>query len=274
MASASQDKLSEVHRTAFYAAAMRAGHFLQGAEPKIFSDEFALRLTDYTAEEAVAFTAKVPQSAASTAVLRSRFTEEHLAAAQERLHQYVVLGAGLDSYALRMADQLGSLVVYEVDDPPFQAWKQQRIESLGLKVPQQVRFVPCDFERMSIDEALAKCGFAADKPCFTSWLGVTQYLTPEACLETLRWAARRPPGSEIVLTFVEPDAEAERRAATQTLVTYLSYYTEAEMTRLLKELGFSRIEMLTRTKAQETYFQHRSDGLEAPEFQRVVSAIV
>jgi methyltransferase (TIGR00027 family) len=273
MASASQDKLSEVHRTAFYAAAMRAGHFLQGAEPKIFRDEFALRLTDMTAEEAVAFTARVPQSSASTAVLRSRFTEDRLAAARERLHQYVVLGAGLDSYALRMGDGLGSMIVYEIDDPPFQTWKRQRIETLGLKVPQQLRFVPCDFERMSIDRALAESGFAANEPCFTSWLGVTQYLTREAIRETLRWAARRPSGSEIVLTFVEPQAEAERRASPRNPVTYLSYFSEDEMTLLLKELGFSRIENLTRTGAQ-TYFQHRSDGLIVPEFQRVVSAIV
>jgi O-methyltransferase involved in polyketide biosynthesis len=103
---------------------------------------------------------------------------------------------------------------------------------------------------------------------------VTQYLTGAAVRETLRWAARRPSGSEIVLTFVEPDAEAERRASPQGVVTYLSYFSEDEMTRLLKELGFSRIEMLTRTGAQETYFQQRSDGLKAPEFQRVVSAIV
>ena len=79
-------------------------------------------------------------------MLRSRFTEDHLAASRERLRQYVVLGAGLDSFALRMGDALGGLTVYEVDDPPFQEWKSQRIRELGLQPPAQLRFVPCDFE--------------------------------------------------------------------------------------------------------------------------------
>ena len=140
--------------------------------------------------------------------MRSRFTEDHLAAARDRLSQYVVLGAGLDSFALRMGDALGDLTVFEVDDPPFQEWKSQRIQELGLEPPPQLRFVPCDFETTSIAEALAAAGFAADEPCFISWLGVTQYLTREAITETLRWAGERPAGSELVLTYLESNARA------------------------------------------------------------------
>jgi methyltransferase (TIGR00027 family) len=274
MSSGSPD-LSEVHRTAFMAAALRAGHFLQGAEPKIFRDEYAPRLLEMSEEEIEAFNAKVPPKLASTCVLRSRFTEDRLAVARERLNQYVVLGAGLDSYGLRMGDKLGSMIVFEVDDPPFQQWKRQRIETLGLKTSQQVRYVPCDFERMSLEQALADSSFAADEPCFISWLGVTQYLTRDAIRTTLRWAGQRPAGSEIVLTIVEPggreDGPNARRGG---IVSFTSYITVDEMSGMLREAGFSRIEPLSHATAQDDYFKDRTDGLEVPQFQRTIAGIV
>jgi methyltransferase (TIGR00027 family) len=276
MPSASPHELSGVHRTAFSAAALRAAHALIGAEPKLFRDELALSLTGMTEDEVVALAARVPAASASTCVLRSRFTEDRLAAARERLHQYVVLGAGLDSYALRMRDQLGDLIVFEVDDPLFQAWKQRRIEALGLTAPRQLRFAPCDFERTALAEALADSGFAEAEPCFISWLGVTQYLTREAVGETLRWAGGRPAGSEIVLTFLESNAQAESLKASmaETGVAVLSHFTSAEMTAMLREAGFSRVGHLTPAEANERYFKDRCDGLRAPEIQRLVSATV
>jgi methyltransferase (TIGR00027 family) len=256
------------------AAALRAGHFLHAAEPKIFRDEFAPRLLEMTEGEIEAFNAKVPPPLASTCVLRSRFAEDRLAKAQGRLNQYVVLGAGLDSYGLRMSDAPGSMTVFEVDDPPFQQWKQQRIQALGLKTPPQVRYVPCDFERMSLEQALADSGFAADQPCFISWLGVTQYLTRDAIRQTLRWAGERPAGSEIVVTIVEPGGREDGRNPQRNIVHFTSYITLDEMTEMLREAGFSRIEPLTHAAAQHDYFDGRSDGLVAPQYQRTVAAIV
>jgi methyltransferase (TIGR00027 family) len=276
MTSASEGALSGVHRTAFSAAALRAAHWLGGAEPKIFCDELALPLTGMTEEEVLALGARVPAASASTCILRSRFTEDRLAAARARLEQYVVLGAGLDSYALRMGPRLGGLIVFEVDDPPFQTWKRRRIETLGLKAPAQLRYAPCDFEQTSLAEALSESGFADSEPCFISWLGVTQYLTREAIGATLRWAAGRPTGSEIVLTFLESNAQAEslRASMAQTGVDVLSAFTPDEMTAMLREAGFAAIEHLTPAEANATYFQDRSDGLRAPEIQRLVSATV
>jgi methyltransferase (TIGR00027 family) len=274
MSSGSSAELSAVHRTAFNAAAMRAAHSICGAEPKIFDDNYALPLTDMTEAEVIAFSARVPVGAASTPVIRSRYTEERLAAAKERLNQYVVLGAGLDSYALRMRDNLGSLVIFEVDDPPFQAWKQRRIEALGETLPEQVRYVPCDFESMSISEALAAGGFDDSAPCFISWLGVTQYLTHDAIMETVRWAAQRPAGSEIVLSFVEYDAVADDARMARNVATFHSHFSVGDMTQLLQDAGFSRVEHLSLTVAEEALFKARSDGLTAPQLQRVVSAIV
>jgi len=274
MPSGSKGELSAVHRTAFAAAAPRAAHSLHGAEPKIFSDEFALPLTDMTEDEVIAMATRVPAASASTCILRSRFTEECLAIARERIVQYVILGAGLDSYALRMGNQLGRLIVFEVDDPMFQSWKRKRIEVLGLTLPQQLRFVPCDFERTSLREALAESGFEDNEPSFISWLGVTQYLTRLAVCETLRWAAGRPAGSEIVLTFLETNAQVESLKSSMAAngVDALSHFTPAEMTAMLREAGFAHIEHFTSAEANERYFQNRSDGLRAPEIQRLVRA--
>jgi len=268
--------LTGLHGTAFSAAALRAWHTLAGEEPKIFRDELALSLTGLNEAEAIALGERVPAASASTCVLRSRFTEERLEAARARLNQYVVLGAGLDSYALRLGEALGSLTVFEVEDPPFQEWKRQRIAELGLTIPPQLRFVACDFETSSIAEALASSGFAADEPCFISWLGVTQYLTREAIDETLRWAGGRPAGSEIVLTFLESNAQAAqlRTNMAQTGVAVLSDFATDEMTAMMEQAGFSRIEHLSPETAEERYFHGRSDGLKAPEIQRLVSAIV
>jgi methyltransferase (TIGR00027 family) len=268
--------LSGVHKTALSAAALRAAHTLCGAEPLIFRDELALALTDMPEAEVIALGQRVPAASASTCVLRSRFTEDRLAIARNRLDQYVVLGAGVDSYALRMAGKLGKLVVFEVDDPPFQAWKRQRIAKLGLATPLQLRFVPCDFEQTRLEGALAESGFAEDHACFVSWLGVTQYLTRDAIRETLRWAGARPAGSEIVLTFLESNSQAENLKASmaQTGVAVLSHFTPDEMTGMLREAGFARIEHLSPAETQQRYFQDRTDGLSAPQIQRLVSATV
>jgi len=268
--------LSGVHSTAFSAAALRAWHTLVGDEPKIFRDDLALALTGMDAEEVVALGQRVSPASASTCVVRSRFTEDRLAAARDRLHQYVILGAGLDSYALRMGDELGDLIVFEVDDPPFQAWKAERLRELGLTPPRQLRFVPCDFETTSLAAALADSGFADDEPCFVSWLGVTQYLTEEAIEETLRWAGSRPAGSEIVLTYLEAGAQAAQLGTSmaQQGIAALSAFTTAEMTAMAAAAGFSRVEPLSSEETHERYFRGRTDGLRAPEIQRLLSATV
>ena len=273
MTAESDIALSGVHKTAFMAAMIRAGHFLHADEPKIFADSFAHRLLDSTEDEIRAFNDRIPGHLLATCPLRSRFTEDRLAAARARVNQYVVLGAGLDSYALRMGDALGEMLVFEVDDPPFQAWKRRRIEQLGLKTPEQVRYVPCDFETMSLADALAAQSFAADEPCFVSWLGVTQYLTLDAIRETLRWAGARPAGSEIVLTLVEPGDKPTPNSGPRNIVDYTSYISTEEMRDMLREAGFSRIEPLTQD-ASDALFRGRIDGLATPRFNRAVAAIV
>jgi methyltransferase (TIGR00027 family) len=264
-----------VYETARRSAALRAAHFKYGAEPKIFSDNLAQGLSGDSEAAIAAMIDGVPASSATTCILRSRFTEDRLAAARSRLNQYVVLGAGLDSFALRQGEALGDLVVFEVDDPPFLEWKRQKIAELGLVEPSQLRYVPCDFEVTTLPDALAASDFDPDSPCFISWLGVTQYITVDATKATLAWAAARPVGSEIVFTFVEGNKHAVSvKESLMSKVGGLTYYTNDEMIALVREAGFSQIEEMTEERANALFFSGRSDGLIAPQSQRLLSAIV
>jgi methyltransferase (TIGR00027 family) len=165
-----------------------------------------------------------------------------------------------------MGPALGDLAVFEVDDPPLQEWKRRRIRELGLELPPQLHFVPCDFERSSIENALAAHGFLDDDPCFVSWLGVTQYLTRDAIIETLRWCGSRPAGSELVLSYLESNAMAAalRSSAGKSGITFVSDFSTTEMTHLVETSGFSRVEHLSPEEANELYFRERGDGLRAP----------
>lgn len=275
MATADTKERSNVHETARRSAALRAAHYLYGAEPKIFSDTLAAGLSGVPEAEIAAMIKGVPASSATTCILRSRFTEDRLAAARARLNQYVLLGAGLDSFALRQGEALGDLKVFEVDDPPFLDWKRAKIAELGLVEPAQLRYVPCDFEVTTLPDALAQSDFDPDTPCFVSWLGVTQYITVEATRATLAWAAARPKGSEIVLTYVEGNKHAiSVKESLMSKVGALTYYTPDEMLALVREAGFSQIEDMDEAQANAMFFQNRSDGLIAPQSQRLLSAIV
>jgi methyltransferase (TIGR00027 family) len=266
--------LAGVNGTAFAAAVRRAFHLLREGEPKILRDEFALPLSGLSLEDVMAM--PFPDQTSAGRVLRSRYAEDRLAVARARLNQYVILGAGLDSYALRHAADLNELIVFEVDEPAMLAWKQARLEVLGLKAPRQLRFTPCDFEHTSIAGALMDTGFAPEAPAFISWLGVTQYLSPNSVSDTLRWAADCAPGSEITLTFVVPgpEAEAERARLAARNVDFATFFTPDQMTGLLQEAGFGQIEHLPPEQANKVYFCGRSDGLRAPNLERLVSAMV
>jgi methyltransferase (TIGR00027 family) len=266
---------SNVHETARRSAALRAAHFLYGDEPKIFSDNLAQGLSGVPEGEIAAMIKGVPASSAATCILRSRFTEDRLAAARSRLNQYVLLGAGLDSFALRQGEALGDLRVYEVDDPPFLDWKRQKIAELGLVEPSQLRYAPCDFEVTTLPDALAATDFDPGSPCFISWLGVTQYITLEATKATLAWAAARPAGSEIVLTYVEGNKHAVSiKESLMSQVGGLTYYTPDEMFALIRQAGFSQIEDMSEERANALFFRDRTDGLISPQSQRLLSAIV
>src|SRR5262249_10394666 len=173
----------------------RAAHYLLDAEPKILSDTFARAFAGFSSDqEFLAGLDAVPSAnlawLRTSFALRNRLAEDELAdAVKGGVAQYVILGAGLDSFAYRRPDLMQSLTVYEVDHPASQAWKRERVAALGIEVPSTLHYVPIDFEDATLIEGLASAGLDRRAPVFFSWLGVTQYLTREAGLRTLQEGA-------------------------------------------------------------------------------------
>ena len=178
--------------TAVGAAFLRAAHLTEDGNPKIFQDTLAHALVGHelaTRLENVLQQSWPPEIlpvARVTMVTRARYTEDRmLQRAHAGVDQYVILGAGLDTFGYRRPDLLGALRVFEVDHPMVQSWKRERWHAVGINEPVGVQFVPVDFERESLQEGLARMGFRVEAPAFVSWLGVTQYLTPAAIQSTL-----------------------------------------------------------------------------------------
>ncbi|WP_365857160.1 class I SAM-dependent methyltransferase [Bradyrhizobium sp.] len=156
----------------------------------IFADPYALQILDDEAR------ANLPAMAADPAhrpmrlfiAARSRFSEEAMATCVARgVRQVVILGAGLDTFALR--NPHAGITVYEIDYPATQAWKRERLTQTGVALPPSLTFAPIDFERQSLGKGLSASGFRADEPAFFQWLGVTPYLTREAIVSTLDFVA-------------------------------------------------------------------------------------
>jgi methyltransferase (TIGR00027 family) len=271
--------LDPVHRTAFTAAWYRTAHLRFDGEPKVFEDRLALDLTGASADEFLEWWEANRESPFSPALwaLRSRYTEDRLDVSRRRgVNQYVLLGAGLDSFVHRNAASLPELRVFEVDDPPLQEWKRSRLAELALAEPDGCMYVPCDFEQTRLVEALRAAGFNAEAPAFVSWLAVTQYLTVPAIIDTLRWAAGLPAGSELVLTYVVPGPAAEhaKQMWEQQGVSFATFFLPEEIEDLLRQSGFELVEHLEPDDADRTYFAGRDDGLQAPRSERLVSAVV
>ncbi len=202
--------------------------------------------------------------------MRSRFAEDCLAEAHARgVRQYVLLGAGLDTFAYRAG--LPGLTVFEVDHPATQAWKRARLAKVGIAVPGSVVYVPVDFEREWTSGGLAHAGFDAARPAFLAWLGVTPYLGREAVIETLGFVAGLSSGSEIVFDYSEraDGGDVAHRQAHEALAArvaavgepFRSAFEPAALMAEMRRLGFSDVEDLAAEALNSRYLQGRSDGL-------------
>ena len=195
--------------------------------------------------------------------------------------QYVVLGAGLDSFAYRKTDMTQRLRVYEVDHPLSQQWKRARLDELGVQRPPALTFVPVDFERDTPTQALVAAGVEITAAAFFSWIGVTMYLTVDAIRSMLRTVASFPPGSRIVLSYDLPREAVPkpglydfiRRRAQEFGEPFLSVFTPAEIDTLLRECGFGGMTHFGPADALREYFAARP-GLEIRSAQVLVLATV
>ena len=262
--------------TAQGTAMHRAAHQLLD-RPPVFSDPLALRIIGREAETALRGGETrhiLPGATGLRAFLavRSRFTEDCLGEAMARgIGQYVLLGAGLDTFAYRGAHDPARLRIFEVDHPATQEWKRERLRDGGIAVPGAVFFAPVDFERKSVAEGLARAGFDFTAPAFFAWLGGVYYLTREAVMETLRLVAERVGApSEIVFDYPEPaDAISPvQRRAMRMLAARVSAigepfrtaFNSAEIRDVLLALGFGRVEDVGATALNARYCSARQDA--------------
>jgi methyltransferase (TIGR00027 family) len=259
--------------TAFRVAVRRAAHQLL-ERPTVFPDPMALSVIGEDAANRLRQSLQEQQTPWNRAMrafmaARSRYAEDRLAFAHGiGVRQYVVLGAGLDTFALR--NPYPDLQVFEVDHPSTQAWKRERLEASGTAAPPNLAFAPVDFQNQALADGLSAAGFDPGRPAFVSWLGVTMYLTEEAAFETLAFVAGLPAGSEIVFDFlVTPEKMSlASRAAAELLARsvaalgepFRSAFDPDQLVRGLLTNGYSQAETLGAEELNRLYFEGRTDG--------------
>lgn len=178
-----------------------AERLLGPAERILIADQACARALEQDYTEAL--TNMEAMSSVLMMQVRTRFIEERLAAAvREGASQVVILGAGFDTRACRLTDLLGSLPVFEVDQPSTQVYKRRRLQEAGIRIPANLRYIAVDFRHDSLDGALRAGGYDSSRVSFFIWEGVTMYLPQAAVEETLGWVASQLPGSAIVFDFV------------------------------------------------------------------------
>ena len=182
------------------------------------------------------------------------------------MRQYVVLGAGLDTFAYR--NPFGELRVFEVDHPDTQAWKRERLQHAGIPIPDSMRFTPVDFERDTLMHGLEAAGFRQDEPAFFAWLGVVPYLSRDAAMATLRFIGGLPRGSGVVFDYAIPResmGEAERRAfdalaerVARAGEPFRLFFDPEPLAAELRGLGFTRIEDMDGAGIRRRWFGEAS----------------
>jgi methyltransferase (TIGR00027 family) len=263
--------------TAHRVAMRRAAHQLYDA-PLVFTDPLAIPVIGPEALQSLhnepESERQSPRSQGMRAFMavRSRFAEDELAASVERgVRQYVVLGAGLDTFAYR--NPFPGLTVFEVDYPATQTWKRHRLEAAGLTPPPSMRFAPVDFEHQTLAEGLAAAGFQSQEPAFFSCLGVIPYLSRAAAMATLAYVASLPPGSGIAFDYGVPRERLKSdwdRAAFDELSSRVAaagepfhlYFAPEELESELRALGFHPVEDLDGAAINARYFAGRPDELQ------------
>jgi methyltransferase (TIGR00027 family) len=278
--------------TAEGAAIMRALHQTLDGEPKILDDWISLRLVDPHSDiykTRIEFLEHLPEpirlQLKAAFVMRSRYAEDCLAEAfGNGVRQYVLLGAGLDTFAYRQPSWSSALRIFEVDHPTTQRWKRRLLTQAGISIPDNLSFVPADFETISLAIALRQAAVNLAAPFFFSMLGVSQYLTEAALDETFRLVLSAPASSQIVFSFVASDdvlpaddvafVKAFAVQAAAIGEPWLSRFHPKQLVAKLTKMGFSKVFHLTPEEANQRYFQNRCDGLGACFAEQTMRALV
>lgn len=269
------EQTSAPDSTAVRVALWRAMHVQVDPPPHVLQDEIGLRLAapdddwrgrpDMDPDTTRGFRAAV--------VARARFIEDLVAEQADRgVTQYVILGAGMDTFAQRRPEIASRLRIFEVDQPGPQAWKRHRLVELGYGIPEWLHLVPVDFEASeSWLERLTAAGFDPAQPAVIVSTGVTMYLTEDATAATLRQIAGLAPGSTLAMTFLLPaelldDADRpglrkSKEGAQAAGTPFISFYAPQDMLALAREAGFKDVRHVSGASHAERYFAGRADGL-------------
>jgi len=271
------DRQAEPENTAVRVALWRALHVQVDPPPHVFVDEVGMRLVApedgwQNRPDMSPFTRPFRASI----VARARFIEDLV---EEQVNggvgQYVILGAGLDTFAQRRPEIASRLLVFEIDQPGPQAWKRKRLVELGLGIPSYLKLVPVDFEAGDIWwERLAASGLDSKKPAIVASMGVSMYLTLDAIAATLRQVAALAQGSTLAMSFmlpieltdpeVRPGLERAAAGARASGTPFISFFTPAEMLALARDAGFRKVEHVSAAMLAQRYFANRTDGLRPP----------
>ena len=246
-------KPNESSRTALIPARHRAAHQVLD-HGSILYDPFAMQILGEDEKDVLQFASEHPLASIGRLVstARSRIAEDALSGAVERgIRQIIVLGAGLDTFALRNPHAARQIRIYEVDHPATQAWKRRRLAEAHLALPPWLIFVPVDFEQDDLGKKLVGAGFQQNSTAFFTWLGVVPYLTQDAIGSTLDYMASIP-DSEVVFDYVEPPEafpEEIRELATERAAQlekigerWASRFEPAGIAAILRSHGFCDIE--------------------------------
>lgn len=263
-------------RTAVTTALARAAHLVVDGEPTIFNDTVARALLGEHGEALLGYHRAhsehhILAGVRAEVTARARYTEDYLARAIRRgVDQYVILGAGLDSFAYRspLAERV---TVFEVDHGASQAEKRQLLAGAAIPVPPGTCYVPVDFGTDSLSDRLIESGFDQSRPAYVSWLGVSMYLTGDAISATLAVIGTFAPGSELVVEYVLPETMRDARGqayfdsvmpAVATLgEPWLTFFTPSELSDLLHNHDLTAIEHVQQRNWIDPALWERTDAL-------------
>jgi methyltransferase (TIGR00027 family) len=267
----------EPDSTAVRVALWRAIHVQDDPPPHVLEDEVGLQL----AAPADGWRSRPDMSPftrpfRASILARARFIEDQVEEQAARgVGQYVILGAGLDTFAQRRPEIASHLLIFEVDRPGPQAWKHRRLIELGFGIPPFLRLVPVDFEAGDAWwDRLAEAGFDPRRQAVVVSTGVSMYLTRDAIAATLRQVASLAPGSTFTMSFmlpiemtdpdVRPAIERAAQGARASGTPFISFFTPAEMLALARDSGFREARHVSAADLADRYFAGRTDGLRPP----------
>jgi methyltransferase (TIGR00027 family) len=281
-----EDQAAAPDGTAVRVALWRAMHLEVDAPPHVLEDDIGLKLVapDESWRRRGDMDPQGTRLFRASIVARARFIEDLVE--EQGAHgvgQYVILGAGLDSFAQRRPEIASRLTVFEVDRPGPQEWKRQRLEALGFGVPAWLRLVGVDFEAGdSWWERLKAAGFDAGRPAVVASTGVSMYLSKDAITATLGQVAQLAPGSTLAMTFFVPIeyADPEERAAREAAekgahasgTPFISFFAPSEMVAMAREAGFKDVRHVPAATLAQRYFTDRTDGLRLPSSEALLVA--